>query len=57
MQKVLGGYHKTGTKILHAVFESREHSMQVGITLVRRSRKNVYIAQELEDALNRYLQP
>lgn len=30
---------------------------QFGITPVRRSRANVYVAQELEDAFNRYLQP
>ena len=34
MQKVLGGCHKTGTIILHAVFESMEHSMQVGKSMM-----------------------
>ena len=34
MQKVLGGYHKTGTIILHAAFESMEHGMQVGKSMM-----------------------
>lgn len=33
-QQVLGGYYSPGTLILHSVFETMEHSMQVGQNLL-----------------------